>query len=343
MISRLNRCRTRRPVKVLPMFRTLMIGSAVVASTAVVTLRSVMLASDHRCEMAFQKAAQMTPDCIIVGGGFAGMVAARRLQQLGVSSVVLEKGNVHGGLGNAAISGGLIHVAWEPPDATYEAKHDRLIGETDGEIDLELAGALASESAHIIPWLQAEGIAMRQKTEERATRWTLYPFRSGMGRRLLPDMGPGQAMARLYQAFRAADGDLRMDSQAFSLEPGPTGWRVRYRRGSSEAAIAAPCVLVADGGFQANAEMLDRYVGSNAGQCLLRAATSGTGDGLRMLLDNGAGAVGLGRVYGHLVSLDALHADELWPFPHLDALCMEGLVVDRHGQRFAVSTTSSVG
>ncbi|TMB40696.1 MAG: FAD-binding protein, partial [Chloroflexi bacterium] len=82
---------------------------------------------------------------------------------------------------------------------------------------------------------------------------------------------------------------------------------------------------------------------SNAGLCLLRAATSGTGDGLRMLLDNGAGAVGLGRVYGHLVSLDALHTDELWPFPHLDHLCMEGLVVDRHGQRFAVSTTSSVG
>jgi len=271
------------------------------------------------------------------------MVAARRLQQLGVSPVVLEKGDLDGGLGNAVICGGLIHVAWEPPDAPYEAKHDSLVAETDGEIDPELADVLASESAHIVPWLQAEGVAMRQKTEERATRWTLYPFRTGMGRRLLPDMGPGRAMGHLYEAFRVADGDLRMGSQALALEPERTGWRVRYSGSSGEASISALCVLFADGGFQANAEMLDRYVGSNAGLCLLRASTSGTGDGLRMLLDNGAGAVGLGRVYGHIVSIDALHTDELWPFPHLDALCMGGLVIDRQGNRFAVGTSSPVG
>src|SRR5438034_4081019 len=133
-----------------------------------------MLASDHRSEMAFQMAAPASTECLIIGGGFAGMVAARRLQQLGVSPVVLEKGDLDGGLGNAVISGGLIHVAWEPPDAPYEAKHDSLVAETDGEIDPELADVLASESAHIVPWLQAEGVAMRQKTEERATRWTLY-------------------------------------------------------------------------------------------------------------------------------------------------------------------------
>jgi fumarate reductase flavoprotein subunit len=101
-------------------------------------------------------------------------------------------------------------------------------------------------------------------------------------------------------------------------------------------------VLVADGGFQANTELLSRYIGPNAGLCLLRATTTGTGDGLRMLLDNGAGAVGLGRVYGHLVSLDALHNDDLWPFPHLDELCMAGLVLTRYGNRFPVTTTSPV-
>jgi fumarate reductase flavoprotein subunit len=229
------------------------------------------------------------------------MVAARRLQQLGVSPVVLEKGDLNGGLGNTVISGGLLHIAWEPPDSTYEAKRERLLAETDGEIDGELADALAAESAHIIPWLQAEGVEMRQKTDERATRWTFYPFREGLGRRPLPDMGPAKAMVRLYDAFRTADGDLRMGAQAFALEPVAAGWRVRYWVASGEAAITAPCVLFADGGFQANAEMLSRYVGPNAGLCLLRASTGGTGDGLRMLLDNGAGAVGLGRVYGHLV------------------------------------------
>jgi fumarate reductase flavoprotein subunit len=293
--------------------------------------------------MAFQMAVRLSTACVIVGGGFAGMVAARRLQQLGVSAVVLEKGDLDGGLGNTVISGGLIHVAWEPPDSTYEDKHERLLAETGGEIDLELADALAAESAHIIPWLQAEGVAMRQKTDERATRWTLYPFRTGSGRRLLPDMGPARAMTRLYDAFRAADGDVRMGSQAFSLGPMPGGWRVRYSGAWGEAAITAPYVLFADGGFQANAEMLSRYVGPNAGLCLLRASTSGSGDGLRMLLENGAGTAGLGRVYGHIVSLDALHSDDLWPFPHLDGLCMAGLMIDRHGHRFAAGTNSPAG
>src|SRR6478752_4270804 len=108
----------------------------------------------------------------------AGMVAARRLQQLGVDVTVIEKSKVDGGFGNTVISGGLIHVAWEPPDSSYEVKHERLLAETDGEIDRDLAEALAAQSGHIIPWLQTEGIDMRPKTEEPATKWTLYPFRS---------------------------------------------------------------------------------------------------------------------------------------------------------------------
>ena len=267
------------------------------------------------------------------------MVAARRLQQLGVEVTVLEKSEIDGGFGNAVISGGLIHVAWEPPDSPRDVKRERLFAETDGEIDPALADALATQSARVIPWLNAEGVEMRPKTEEPATKWTLYPFRSGMARRLMPELGPAKAMIRLYESFRAHDGDLRPGASARSLEPDRGGWRV----GFGDSSIDARHVIFADGGFQANSELLSRYVGPNAGLCLLRATTTGTGDALRMLLDNGAGAVGLGRVYGHLVSHDALHSDDLWPFPHLDELCMTGLVVARGGDRFPVSTTSPVG
>lgn len=281
--------------------------------------------------------------CVVVGGGIAGMVAARRMQQLGVAPVVLEKGESDGGEGNTVISGGLLHVAWLPPDAPEEEKLERLVAETAGEIDLDLARALARESGHLIPWLQAERVAMRPKTDEPATRWTLYPFRTGSGRRPLPDKGPAMAMATLAESFRAADGDLRAGVAATSLDPLPGGgWRVGYSGPSGSGALDAPSVLFADGGFQANTEMLSRYVGPNAGLCLLRAATTGTGDGLRMLLANGAGALGLGRVYGHIVSIGALDSDELWPFPHLDALCMAGLVVDRHGHRFDHDAASPV-
>jgi fumarate reductase flavoprotein subunit len=281
--------------------------------------------------------------CVVIGGGFAGMVAARRLQQLGVSVRVLEKSAADGGFGNTVISGGLIHVAWMPPDAPFEDKRRRLAAETDGEIDPGLADVLARESAYIIPWLTEEGIVMRPKTDEPAARWTLWPFRSGGGRRLLPELGPAVAMSRLYANFREAGGTMVQGATACALDRAASGWRVGYRTQAGERECAAACVLVADGGFQANSEMLSRYVGPNAGMCLLRATTTGTGDGLHLLMAAGAGATGLGRVYGHLVSATALESDELWPFPHLDEFCMKAALVTRGGDLFPVTTRTPVG
>src|SRR5215469_16287080 len=270
-------------------------------------------------------------DCAVIGGGMAGMVAARRLQQLGLGVVVIEKGDHDGGLGNAVISGGLIHLAWEPPDAPVHQKRRRLDEETDGEIDPEVADALAERSSEIIPWLLAEGVEMRQKTDAAYTKWTLYPFRTGTGRRLDWGLGPGRSLARLYTSFRDAGGRIVSAAAASSLARDGDLWRLSYSAAEGGGEVSARAVVVADGGFQANREMLTRYVGPNAGLCLLRGATTGTGDGLRMLLGLGAAATGLGRVYGHIVSRGAVSSDELWPFPHLDELCLEGVLVDRRG------------
>jgi fumarate reductase flavoprotein subunit len=284
----------------------------------------------------------MNAGCVVIGGGMAGMVAARRLQHLGVSVVLVEKGTENGGLGNAAISGGLIHIAWEPPDAPYDRKRRRLEEETDGEIEPELADALAAVSGEIIPWLLEEGVEMQQKTEAAYTKWTLHPFRRGTGRRLDWNLGPGRALDRLYASFKRDGGQVVAGAAASELASDGGGWRVGYRSAGDGGDVTAPAVVVADGGFQANREMLARYVGPNAGLCLLRAATTGTGDALRMLLGLGAAATGLGRVYGHIVSRGALSSDELWPFPHLDELCLEGVLVDRRGVLWPVHGGTAV-
>jgi succinate dehydrogenase/fumarate reductase flavoprotein subunit len=239
----------------------------------------------------------------------AGMIAGRRLQQLGFAPVVLEKGADDGGMGNAAISGGLIHLAWESPDAATAAKRRRLEEETDGEIDPQLADVLAESSSEIIPWLLEEGVEMRPKGDATYSRWTLYPFRTGTGRRLDWEVGPGRAMVRMYSNFRRDGGRLLTSTAASALTRVGDQWRVGYRSPNGDADIETKTVVVADGGFQANREMLSRYVGPNAGLCLLRAARTSTGDGLRLLLSVGAGALGLGRVYGHMLSLGALRSD----------------------------------
>jgi len=108
------------------------------------------------------------------------------------------------------------------------------------------------------------------------------------------------------------------------------------------AAIGAFEVRAASNELAGPGGVLRLNVGPNAGLSVLRAWPSAVGDGLRMLLALGAGSVGLGRVYGHMVSRDALWNDMLWPYPAMDKLCLTGLLVDRSGQRFGGRSETGV-
>lgn len=281
---------------------------------------------------------EQAEDCVVVGGGWAGMVAARRLQQLGLAPLVLEKGDAEGGAGSARISGGLLHIAWQALDAPADAKYAGMLAETDGEIDTGVARVVAEQSSRLVPWLLNEGIEMRPKSGAPYARWALWPHRPNMGMALTDEYGPDRALLALYANFREAGGRVRLGTRGAALERGPGGrWRVRWRgHDGDEGSVVTAALVFADGGFQANPELLTRYVGPNAALCLRRAMPSGTGDALTMLLAAGASLVGLGRVYGHMLSIDALHSDALWPFPSMDELCLGGLLIDRGGRRFAV-------
>jgi fumarate reductase flavoprotein subunit len=286
-------------------------------------------------------------DCVVVGGGLGGMVAARRLQDLGVNPVVLEKGAVDGGRNNARISGGLIHLAWAAMDDDPVTLRARLEAETDGEIEPALAEALAANAGRALAWLIGQGVETRAKGDVPCQKHALYPHRPGTGRRIRAEFGPDKMIAALYRNFREAGGTVLLGAAATGIARDEAAgcWTVSYRSGSVPdlgEQVQTRAVLVADGGFQANAEMLSRYVGPNAGLCALRAMESSTGDGLRMMLGVGAAAVGLGRVYGHMVSVDALSNDELWPYPTLDKLCLQGALVDRSGRLSAHAATTGV-
>lgn len=285
----------------------------------------------------------MADACVIVGGGLAGMVAARRLQQLGVRPVVLERGESEGGANNARISGGLLHVAMAAMDEKPDSLYQRLLEETDGEIDAGLARAYADNAWRATQWLMGEGVEVQPKSQIPCQRFALYPHGFALARRFIPSRGPDRMMTTLYRAVRREGGELILGASAERLGPGRAGtWALDYRSGGRWRRRTARAVLVADGGFQANPEMLARYVGPNAGQCLLRAMATSTGAGLRMLLGVGARAVGLGRVYGHMVSADAVANDALWPYPSVDRLCLQGVLVDRRGERFATRATDGV-
>lgn len=281
--------------------------------------------------------------CVVIGGGLAGMAAARRLQQLGRDAIVLEKGDSDYGHNNARISGGLMHLAWRCMDEPEDQLREYLLSETDGEIDPGVADALAANAGRAIGWLADEGVEMRPKGDKPYQQHALYPHRPGTGHRIAPEFGPDRMMTALYDSFRRDGGQVLLGAPAhrISAHSGPR-WLVHHRLGNEQCTIAADVVVVADGGFQGNSELLSAYVGPNASLGVLRAWPSSVGDGLRMLLELGAGAVGLGRVYGHMVSRDALTNDTLWPYPAMDKLCLTGLLVDRQGERFREHSSTGV-
>ena len=285
----------------------------------------------------------MNVDCAVIGGGLAGITTARRLQQLGCSSVVLERGADDYGHNNARISGGLVHLAWRDMTEDAAELREHIVRETDGEIDPDIAEALAANAGRAIEWLIAEGVEMRPKGDTPYQQHALYPHRPGTGHRIAAEFGPDRMMRALWDNYRAEGGRVLLDSHAVAIAPGADEtWVVDYRSEGVLETVHAQAVVVADGGFQGNSEMLSAYVGPNAGLSVLRAWPSAVGDGLRMLLALGAGSVGLGRVYGHMVSRDALWNDMLWPYPAMDKLCLTGLLVDRSGQRFGGRSETGV-
>jgi fumarate reductase flavoprotein subunit len=284
-------------------------------------------------------------DCLVIGGGLAGMVAARRMLELGVRPTVLERGLEEGGANNARISGGLLHVAWEAMDTPADELYARLIAQTDGEIDPALARRFADGAGPTVEWLEGLGVEISPKQPGVPyMKHALAPHTVGAGRRINPERGPDRTMLGFYAQVREGGGDIRLGANAQTLtRAADGGWVVRLRTAEGELVDAhAPVVLVADGGFQGSPELLSRYVGPNAGTSLLRAMPTSTGAGLQMLLDNGARGVGLGRVYGHVVSITAFETDTLWPYPPLDKLCLQALLVDRAGDRFVTHAVDGV-
>ncbi|WP_131736590.1 FAD-dependent oxidoreductase [Actinomadura roseirufa] len=280
---------------------------------------------------------------VVVGGGLAGLVAALRAAENGVSVTVLERGAAEGGDGSARLSGGLLHVAWRPMDDPPDVLFQAIMNETDRDADPVLARTLADTSLEALEWLKEQGVDIRPKSAEVPyMKQAIHPHTIGIGARHIEERGPDRAMRLLYKVADERGVAIVHSAVAGELRRSGEGWTVGAAVAGAWRSFAADSVLIADGGFQNNAELLTRYVGHAADRAFLRASAASAGAGLRLALENGAGAVGLGRVYGHMVSSGAFENDMLWPYPPVDKLCLNGLLVDRQGRRVATRADNGV-
>ena len=117
-------------------------------------------------------------------------------------------------------------------------------------------------------------------------------------------------------------------------DSGVDGVRVRHRGRIHD--LRAKAVVLACGGFEANAEMRARYLGPNWDLAKVRGSRFNTGQGLKMALDLGA------AVAGHWSGAHAVAWDlNAPPFGDLDVgdrfqkhNYPFGIVVNAHGERF---------
>lgn len=217
-------------------------------------------------------------DVLVVGGGMAGLTAGARAARDGRTVTVVEIGDDVGG--SARFAG----YAWTAP--TRE-----VMDEVNPHGDPALRHALVDRFDAGIEWIRSVGVDCRDAVP-------ILRFGSGHQfdtnqyvdncRRLITESG-GQVLTRTRPHRLLTEGGAVVGAEV-------------ERPDGSRHEVRAAWTILATGGFQGDAELVDARIHPCASHMPLRSNPRSTGGGLRLALDAGAatGAENAG-FYGHLI------------------------------------------
>jgi tricarballylate dehydrogenase len=252
---------------------------------------------------------EQVADVIVVGAGNAAFCAALAACESGAKVLVLEAAPEEESGGNSRFTAGSIRVAYDGiddiktlvPDLTpaeiettdfgaYTKAQffDDMSRVTQHRADPDLVEALVNNSFATLDWMRRSGVRLipiygRQafKVDGRFKFWGGLTVESVGG-------GPG-LIAMLTTAASRRGIEVRYRSRALDLlYDGATVGGVRVHRGGATEELRAGAVVLACGGFEANAEWRTRYLGPGWDLAKVRGSRFNTGDGIRMALDIGA-------------------------------------------------------
>jgi tricarballylate dehydrogenase len=297
-------------------------------------------------------------DVVVVGGGNAALCAALSARDHNARVLVLERAPEHLRGGNTHFTGGGFRFPYTGLDDIR-----RLIPElTDAEARQVDVGSYAPEQMYADMMRVSEGLADDALTDtvvrqayptmlwlrERGVRWMLQYGRQAFtvdgvlrfwGGLITEAVGGGAGLSdSLFASAERAGVEVRYEAKVVGLMRDASGGigGVVVQGAEATEEIEAGAVVLACGGFEANAEMRARYLGPGWDLAKVRGTKFNTGDGIRMALD--AGAMAYGHWSGcHAVAWDLnappfgsramgdLYQKHSYPF---------GIVVNVDGERF---------
>ncbi len=299
-----------------------------------------------------------TYDVVVAGAGNAALCAALAARERGASVLVLERAPEHLRGGNTYFTGGGFRFPYGGIDDIRALIPDLSDAERAG-IDV---GAYPDASMHADMMRVSEGLADDALVDvivrrafptvlwmrDAGVRWVLQygrqAFESGGVRRfwgglITEAVGGGKGLSdALFEIALKAGVEIRYETKATALVCDATGrvCGVSVQSPDGLGQIDAGAVVLACGGFEANAEMRARYLGPGWELAKVRGTRFNTGDGIRMALD--VGAMPYGHWSGcHAVAWDLnappfgnrsigdLYQKHSYPF---------GIVVNADGRRF---------
>ncbi len=276
-----------------------------------------------------------TFDAVIVGAGIAGLIAAVRLAESGLRVGVFEKGEHEKYPCNSRMTGGAFHVAFRDVNDDESVLLDAINKRTRGSARPELVDAMAKDIGTAVQWLKSMGVRFIKVGHEIHRQHTLAPPILLQGRTYWEGRGGDVMLRTLGGALKDLGGTLLLgarvvrlrmqDGRCVGLEMEQQGARVP---------VQADSVVLCDGGFQANHDLMKEFITPAPEKVKQRGAATGNGDGLRMARAVGAQLIGMNRFYGHVLAQDAMHNDDLWPFPIIDFVCTAGVVIEASARRF---------